>query len=146
MNKEKMEELKDKILEDEEFLIELHKTWFWANFNDQLCLFYDGERYWLHVLPSNTWYQVEPEELIGCVRTPGWNNIDTSIYEEYVGIYNEEEEKWEWDPQFIEFYPEYLRNFPNPSWSDIINASIEEGEWGDFLEQLVDELVTVEDE
>jgi len=125
-----------KLFNDAKWFPQFHKAWFWGNFGDRLVVWQDGK---MSYLPQNT--NLHPEDwkkVLFVYPCPGWNNIDTSLYEEGVGVYNEEEGKWEWDPDFAEIYPEIIRKYGfSPSWQDIINASIEAGEWDYFKEEIL---------
>ncbi len=122
------------LFNDARWFTQFHKAWFWGDHGDRVLVFKDGS---ISIMPQNTWFQKEPEDLLFVYPCPGWNNIDTSLYEEGVGVYNEEEGKWEWDPDFAEIYPEIIRKYESPSWQDIINASIEAGEWDYFKEEIL---------
>ena len=136
-----MEEIREKIrrkypfLWDEKWRKELHKAWFWGGFNEQLLIWDNGE---IEYMPGNTYFREEPDNLLAVIRCPGWNNLDTSDYEENVGVWDGN--AWRWDENFLEDYPEYAKN-PKPKWEDIINASIDAGEWSEFEDELVEEIL-----
>ena len=125
-------------LYDEKWIKNLHKTYFWGNYGEKIVIFADGK---VEVIPNNTWFIREPEDLLAVLNPPGWNNIDTSLYEEGVGIHDEDSASWKWDPNFIEACPWYAEEKPEPDWEDIINASIDEGDWTDWEDELREEII-----
>jgi len=123
---------------NEKWFTQFHKKWFWGNNGDYILVWEDGD---ISLLPQGTnLHPADWEKVLFSYPCPGWNNLDTSIYEEGVGVYNEEKEEgtWEWDPVFTEIYPEVVQKYgPSPEWEDIINASIETGDWTEFREEIL---------
>lgn len=121
---------------DPDWRKKLHKYWFWGELNQRVLVWDDGT---LSYIEPNEFFIEKPKNLLGEIYCPGWNNLDTSIYEDGVGIYDDEEEKWNWDPKFLENYPEYANI--EPTWENIINASIETGDWSVWEEELVSMII-----
>ena len=124
---------------NEKWFTQFHKKWFWGNNGDYVLVWEDGD---ISLLPQGTNLHPDQwEKVIFSLPCLGWNNMTSSVYVEGVGIYNEEDSTWEWDPEYAKNYPEVVQKYgPSPIWEDIINASIETGDWTELREEILKEV------
>ena len=123
----------------EEWWKEFHKMWFWGENGGRVVVGEDGE---ITFLPQGTSYHPEDwKKVLFTYPTPGPNNMDTSEYEEEVGVWNEEKGRWEWHENIKRWEPEIVKKKPYPSWKDIINLCIDTGDWQDWYEFIKKEVI-----
>ena len=122
-------------LYDPEWRRRLLREYVLGEFGETICVWADAS---ITRLPAGTIFQAD---IVAELECPGLNNLDTSELEEGVGHYDENCDCYRWEERFQKARPEIVAQNSAPEWRDIIIVSLETGDWTEWEENLVEEIL-----